>query len=257
MDSLRLSLIAQSKVAKLRTGIFVFDPRGSRYVDVAGHESFAAASMIKLPILVALLAALDRGSVQFSEQLTIRPDLVTGGSGSLQWRPLNSQIRLAEAAELMMVVSDNTATNLIIDRLGGKEKLNAEFISWGLNQTVINNMLGDFEGTNKTSPFDLVYLLARIDRGELVSGKHRDWLLEVMRHTRIRTLLNPGLGAGAKIAHKTGDIGTMVGDVGIVYAPNGSRYIVSIQVERRFNDRRANALIRNLSKSIYNGLIAR
>jgi beta-lactamase class A len=252
MDKLRDSLAGASDVPKLRTGIFVLDPKGGRYVDLDGQKPYAAASMIKLPVLVSLLAAIDRGEVKFTDQLTIRQDLITGGSGSLQWRPVNSKISLRDTAELMMVVSDNTATNMIIDVLGGKEKLNKEFTGWGLAQTKINNMLGDFEGTNKTSPYDLVCLLARIERNEILSPDSEKWLVDVMRHTRIRTLLNPGLGPGATIAHKTGDIGTMVGDVGIVFAPGGARYIVSIQVERPFNDRRGNALIRVLSKGIYN-----
>ena len=252
MDKLRSALAGAVDVPKLRTGVFVLDPKGGRYLDLEGRKPYAAASMIKLPVLVSLLAAVDRGEVRMSDQLTIRQDLITGGSGSLQWRPVDSKISVRDTAELMMVISDNTATNMIIDVLGGKQKLNDEFLSWGLTQTRINNMLGDFEGTNKTSPYDLVYLLSRVDKGELLSAENQKWLIDVMHHTRIRTLLNPGLGPGATIAHKTGDIGTMVGDVGIVYAPSGAKYIVSIQVERPFNDRRGNALIRVLSRGIYN-----
>ncbi|HEY9684190.1 MAG TPA: serine hydrolase [Oculatellaceae cyanobacterium] len=251
MDKLREGLAAASDVPKLRTGVFVLDPSTGRYLDLDGRKPYSAASMIKLPVLISLLAAIDRGEVKYTDQLTIRQDLITGGSGSLQWRPVDSKCSVRETAELMMVVSDNTATNMIIDLLGGKKKLSDEFASWGLSETRINNMLGDFEGTNKTSPYDLVYLLARVQKGDLLSADSRKWLIDVMHHTRIRTLLNPGLGPGATIAHKTGDIGTMVGDVGIVYAPNGKSYIVSIQVERPFNDRRGNALIRVLSRGIY------
>ncbi|MDR3614613.1 MAG: class A beta-lactamase-related serine hydrolase [Candidatus Obscuribacterales bacterium] len=251
LDKLKQKLMAASDVKKLRTGIFVFDPTNGRYVDMNGKEPFAAASMIKLPILVSLLAAIDRGEVKFDQQLSIRQDLITGGSGYLQYRPVNSKMSVKDTAWLMMVISDNTATNMIIDVLGGKEKCSAEFASWGLAQTRINNMLGDFAGTNKTSPYDLVYLLARVYRGEILSPAGKNWLTDVMLHTKIRTLLNPGLGPGATLGHKTGDIGTMVGDVGMVTAPGGATYFVSIQVERPFNDRRANALIRVLSKGIY------
>jgi beta-lactamase class A len=251
MDKLKQKLMAASDVKKLRTGIFVFDPANGRYVDMNGKEPFAAASMIKLPILISLLAAIDRGEVKFDQQISIRQDLITGGSGYLQYRPVNSKMSVKDTAWLMMVISDNTATNMIIDVLGGKEKCSAEFASWGLAQTRINNMLGDFAGTNKTSPYDLVYLLARVYRGEILSPAGKTWLTDVMLHTKIRTLLNPGLGPGATLGHKTGDIGTMVGDVGMVTAPGGATYFVSIQVERPFNDRRANALIRVLSKGIY------
>ena len=251
MDGLKERLQEATNVPKLRTGIFVFDPKNGRYLDLNGYQEFAAASMIKLPILVSLIAAVDRGEVKLDQAVAIRQDLITGGSGWLQWRPAGSKVSVKETAELMMVVSDNTATNMIIDLLGGKEKLSQEFALWGLKQTRINNLLGDFEGTNKTSPYDLVYLMARIDRGELLSGDGRKWMMDVMQRTRIRTLLNQGLAPGATIAHKTGDIGIMVGDAGIVTAPSGARYIVSVQVERPFNDRRANALIRVVSKGIY------
>jgi beta-lactamase class A len=183
--------------------------------------------------------------------LEIKQDSITGGSGWLQWRPVNSKISVRDTADLMITISDNTATNMLIDLLGGKEALNRQFNQWGLAHTRINNMLGDFEGTNTTSPYDLVYLLARVDRGELISPDSRQWMYKTMGRTRIRTLLPPGLGPGAKIAHKTGDIASMVGDVGRVTAPGGQKYFVSVQVERPHNDRRANLLIRSLSKMLY------
>jgi beta-lactamase class A len=243
---------AASTMDYLRAGVFVVDCDSGRYVDYNGHIPFSAASMIKMPILVSLLAALDRHEIDMSQQLVIRSDLVTGGSGYLQYRPVGTKISVKDTAYLMITMSDNTATNMIIDALGGKETLNKQFRSWGLSETHIANMLGDFDGTNKTSPFEQVYLLARIRKGELISPASRQWMYEIMEKTRVRTLLNVGLAPGAKIAHKTGDIASMVGDAGIVTAPNGSSYIIAVQVERDHrNDRRANLLIRALSKPIY------
>jgi beta-lactamase class A len=251
MDDLRERMEKASAVKNLRTGVFVVDPKLSRYVDLGGRMQFPAASLIKLPIYASLMAAIDRGSVRLDQMLEIKADLITGGSGWLQWRQPGSKISVKEAAELMMIISDNTATNLIIDLLGGKDSLNRDFASWGLTQTRVNNMLGDFAGTNKTSPYDLVLLLTRIDRRELISEEMREWMYQVMERTRVRTLLPYGLAPGAKIAHKTGDIGMMVGDAGIVTTPEGNRFFVAIQVERPHNDRRANLLIRALSKAVY------
>lgn len=251
LDALQCKLKSAADQPKLRTGIFVLDPANGRFADVNGQEAYAAASMIKLPILISLLQAIDRKEIRTDQMLSIREDLITGGSGSLQWRPVNSKISVKDAAELMIVLSDNTATNMIIDFLGGKENLNKDFAAWGLKDTCIRNMLGDFAGTNTTSPFDLVCLLARVERGELISPASKKWMMEIMKRTHVRTLLPPGLGPGAVIAHKTGDISKMVGDAGIVYMPDGSRYIVAVQVERSANDRRANALIRTLSRGIY------
>ena len=238
----------------LRVGVFAIEPKTGRYVDIASKEAFASASIIKLPILVSLLQAIDLQALKPSQQLTIKKELVTGGSGFLQWRPIGTKVSLQEATKLMIVYSDNTATNMIIDVLGGKEKLNADFKNWGLKQTKICNWLADLPGTNKTSPYDLVCLLSRIDRGELVSKTSRAWMYDLMAHARVQTLLKPGLGPGARLAHKTGDIGSMVGDCGIVTTSDGNKYFVAMQVERPHNDLRANEFIRNASKLVYERL---
>ena len=251
LNELKKKIAAVASIKDLRAGVFAVDLKTGKYLDYNGHDEFAAASMIKVPILVALLQALDSGQVKQDQLVEIRQDLVTGGSGWLQWRPVGSKVPLRDVSDWMITISDNTATNMIIDLLGGKEKLNRQFLDWGLTRTRINNMLGDFEGTNKTSPYDMVFLLARIERGELISADSRDLMYKTMERTRIRTLLPPGLEPGAKIAHKTGDIGTMVGDAGIVTTPAGQRFLVSVQVERPHNDRRANLLIRSLSKMLY------
>ena len=178
----------------MHAGVFVTDQSTGRYVDLNGHEAFPGI-MIKVPVYVALLSAIDRGTVKPGSD-RIRQDLITGGSGWLQWRPAGSKISVRETAELMIIISDNTATNMLIDLLGGKEALNREFQQWGLEHTRINNWLGDFEGTNTTSPYDLVYLLARVDRGELISPDSKKWMYQTMGRTRIRTLLPAQAGAG-------------------------------------------------------------
>lgn len=255
LTSLEDELAKLSDKKKLRTGLFVVEPATGRYAEMNGRQPFMAASMIKVPVLVSLLAALDRKAVSLTEKLTIRKDLITGGSGYLQWRPVDSKITVKEAAELMIIISDNTATNLLIDRLGGLEKLNKQYASWGLKNTKLNNLLADLDGTNTTSPYDLCYMMGRIERGELISQSSRDWMYSIMHRTRIKTLLPQGLNPGDRIFHKTGDIGKMVGDVGLVHTKDGKRYLVAVQVERPHNDRRANELIRTLSRAIHGTII--
>src|SRR5581483_10745255 len=100
--------------------------------------------------------------------------------GFLQWRPVNSKLSVKQTAELMIIYSDNTATNMIIDLLGGKDALNRDFQQWGLQQTRLNNPLPDLDGTNKTSPYDLTYLLGKVEQGELVSPESKKFMYEIM-----------------------------------------------------------------------------
>lgn len=249
------SLRKLSDKPKLKAGLFAVEPVSGRFLSLSGDESFSAASMIKVPVLVKLLDSIDKGVVDPKEVLVMRKDLVGGGSGYLQWRPVGSKITLKEAMESMIIFSDNTATNMIIDRVGGKDICNRDFITWGLRKTYINDWLPDLPGTNKTSPQDLVHLLARVDKGHLLTPASKQRMLAIMERTRTRTLLPPGLPPGAKISHKTGDIGSLVGDCGIITSPTGQRYIVAVQVARPHNDRRANELIRQISKNLYVGMV--
>lgn len=238
---------------KLHAGVYAYEPATGKYVDVDGHQSIAAASIIKLPILIALLQEMDKGTLKPSDKVYITKDLIGGGSGILQWRSPGTQLTLGEATQLMIKISDNTATNIVVNALGGMDNVNQRFVKMNLNITRMNNWLPDLGGTNRTSPYELTYLLSRVDQGELISKEGRNWAYQLMEHVKTKSLLPIGLMPGSTIAHKTGDIGSMVGDAGIVTAANGKRYIVAVQVERPHNDLRANHLVRHLSRIVYSG----
>ncbi len=235
----------------LTPGVFMIDLDTNAYVDLNGSMAFPAASMIKVPILVAFFQDVDAGKIRLDEELPLTEDVIAEGSGDLQYQPIGSKYSALETATLMIVISDNTATNMLIKRLGGKEALNQRFQSWGLSHTVINSPLADLAGTNTTTPKDLVSLLALVNRGDLVSLRSRDRLLDIMRRTETNTLLPQGLGPNATIAHKTGDIASTVGDVGLIDLPDGKRYLATVIVKRPDNDDRAQELIRQISKVSY------
>lgn len=254
MTELEERIATMALLPNLKTGLFVVEPDTGRYLNLDANRSYSAASMIKLPILVRIFQAIDAGEIKPEQILLVRHDLKGGGSGFLQWRPDNTKISLKETMELMMVISDNTATNMLIDVLGGKEKFNGEFVKWGMRNTTINNWLPDLTGTNITSPYDLSLLLAKVDAGQLITPASRARMFEILEHNKHRMLLPAGIPPGTKIADKTGDIGKLVGDAGIITAKDGKRYIMVASVERPHNDRRANNLIRHLSKEVYIGI---
>jgi len=235
----------------LRSGMFFVDLQTGGYLDINGEEVFSAASTIKLPILVAFLQDLDAGKVSLNETLMMREDLIASGSGTMQDEPVNSRFSAQETLDKMITISDNTATNMIIDRLGGIDRLNERFRSWGLQNTVMHDWLGDFSGTNTTSAKDLVRLLAMINQGHLISDSSRAQAMDLLHRTTTRTLLPAGLGAGATIADKTGDIGFLIGDAGIIETPSGRQYLAGIFVERPYDDVRGRDFIRLVSQQVY------
>ncbi|ARV59127.1 serine hydrolase [Nostocales cyanobacterium HT-58-2] len=235
----------------LTPGVFLVDLDNGSYVDINGSSSFSAASTIKIPILVAFFQDVDAGKIRLDETLTMQKEMIVGGSGDMQYKPAGTQFNVMEVATKMMTISDNTATNMLMTRLGGIESLNQRFRSWGLTTTAIRSPLPDLQGTNTTSPKELGNLMAMVSKGNLVSMPSRDRMLDIMRRTVRNHLLPTGLGQGATIAHKTGDIGTTLADAGVVDMPTGKRYIVSVMVQRPNNDSRAEKLIGSISRAAY------
>jgi beta-lactamase class A len=238
----------------LQTGMFFLDLDTGNYLDIRGDRAFPAASTIKLPILVAYYQALEEGKVSLDETLVMRRDLITGGSGDMQDEPAGTKFSTRETLAKMITISDNTATNMIVDRLGGIAKVNQRFRSWGLKDTLMRNWLADLRGTNTTSSKDMVRLMALLVNGKLVSPSSQAQILDLLRRTTIKTLLPAGLGPGADIADKTGDIGFLIGDAGMITMPNGKRYLAGIFVIRPYKDTRGRDFIRQVSSLVYNYL---
>lgn len=240
-----------SNYPELKPGIFFYDLDTGNYVNLSGAEPFAAASTIKVPVLIAFFQEVEAGTMSYDEILAIEAEDLAAGSGNLQFQPVGTEYTALEVASAMIIISDNTATNMLIRRMGGIEVLNQRFRSWGLQYTALNSPLPDLEGTNLTSPQELVELMTMVSREDLLTGRSRDRLLHIMGRTQTNSLLPQGLSDEASIFHKTGDIGSMLGDVGLVDVPNGKRYAIAVQVQRPHNDARAREVIHQISNRVY------
>ncbi|ABW26825.1 beta-lactamase, putative [Acaryochloris marina MBIC11017] len=237
--------------SELKPAMFFLNPSTGEYLDINGAKSISAASTIKIPVLLAFFEDVDAGIIDLDEPLVMRPDLVASEAGSMQYEPVGTTFSALDTAEYMIAISDNTATNMLIDRLGGAEKLNQRFKSWGLKHTTIRNPLPDLEGTNTISPQDMAALMLKLKDEDLLSSTSREQALDILRQTVTNTLLPQGIEKDADIAHKTGDIGSVVGDIGLIDMPNGQHYVAAILVQRPHNDPRAQELIRKISKLTY------
>jgi beta-lactamase class A len=253
-ESAELKTQVQKLVARspqFQLGVVLADLDTGIYLNIEGTTTFAAASTIKLPLLIAFFQEVDAGKIALEEMLTMKEELIAGEAGTMQYQKPGTQFSALETATKMITISDNTATNMIIERLGGVEALNQRFRRWGLHATTIQNFLPDVEGTNLTSPMDLAKLMAMVNRGDLVSMRSRDRLLEILRNVVTNDLLPRGLDENAKISHKTGNIGSLIADAGLIDTPTGKRYIAVVMVKRPRNDAKAKELIREISRSAY------
>jgi beta-lactamase class A len=239
-----------AKYPDLKLHLIVWEPASGSYVNLEGTKALSAASTIKIPIALALMQQVDRGQIKLDEKLTLQKSQIAAGSGDFGQQSPGTTFSVKDTLTAALTNSDNTASNMLIDRLGGISKLNIQWHNWGLVATKLRAPLPDFLGTNQTSPKELALLLNNLQQGYLLKAESRKLLLEIMGQTKRNTMLPAGVEQG-KVAHKTGELETLIADAGRIELANGKKYLVVALVQRPANDDEGEKLIRQVSETVY------
>lgn len=248
--------ILMNQYPAIHPSIYVWQYETEKFVDINASEIFSAASIIKIPVLIDLFKSIEAGQLSLNDKMTLTDYYRAEGSGSLQFKAENSQWTIDELARIMTTESDNSATNMIMSKLGSMTDINSSIRLWGLKNTSVKTWLPDINGNNKTTARDMGTMLYNIDNNhDFLDISSREKIFDYMGHVHNNRLIQAGLGPGALFMHKTGDIGKMLGDAGIVFAPNGRKYIVVILANRPHNSVQGKDFIVKASEIIYNYMV--
>jgi beta-lactamase class A len=271
----RLQAALQSIVDRFpgRVGVYVLHLESGMATGVDEDTPYGMASTFKVPILVELMSRVDAGELSLDDRVEVEPEDQHVGSGliSTLWAP-GLEMSLRNLATFMIILSDNSATDMLVDRLGA-EAITARMRALGFEDIRVDRttleLILDYRGVDyqpvadatleeinrysrenrpepdaldaareafyegdedKASARNMTELLGMIARGEAVSRESSDVILEILERTqtganRLRGLL-PG---GVDIAHKTGSIGRIINDVGIITLPGDlGRFGISV-----------------------------
>ena len=253
LRSLTLSLQElMKKYPTIHPSITVWDFVTGKYVDINGEEIMPAASIIKIPVLIDLFKSIESNALSIYDDMILTDYYKASGSGNLQYHQSGQNLTIDQLARTMIVDSDNSATNMLISKLGSMTDVNSAIRKWGIKHTYIQTWLPDLKGTNYTTSNDIATMLFNLDNPSFLSINSREYIIDYMSHVKNDRLIPQGLGKDASFIHKTGDIGTMLGDAGIVYLPNGKKYIIAILAKRPYNSPAGKEFIQQASKIIYN-----
>jgi beta-lactamase class A len=204
------------------------------------------ASTIKLPILCATFQAVAEGRMKWTDMVTLRDADKISGSGILGEFSDGVQLPLVDLAHLMIVVSDNTATNLVIDQVTA-DYVNQQMDKQGLKGTrSMRKVRGDGAdlkaasgfsragldpanqkyGIGSSTPREMVMLLERIEKGQIVSPEASKEMLKILKRQRDNNGIARRMG-DLVVANKSGALDHLRSDVGIVYA-KGNRIAMAI-----------------------------
>lgn len=189
---------------------------------VGDDESYLAASVIKLPLYLHILLQAAEGKLDMTQQLTVTAEDKVPICGALTLFTDDVTVDIRTLCHLMISISDNTATNKLIDYCG-IDVLKDSFKKMGLEKTVINRKLFDMrlslEGVrNLICPKEIAALLEQLYRKEFVSEAVCKEALDILLQQQVDHKLNGKLCNAVPVAHKTGEDDNLSNDVGIVFA---------------------------------------
>ena len=239
----------------IKPAVYVWEYENSKYLDINGDTQYSAASIIKLPVLVRMFKSIEAGQMTIYDEMILHDYYKASGSGGLQFAMTGKKLSLDDLAKTMIQDSDNSATNMIMSKMGGMDDVNVGLRDWGISKTYVRTWLPDLTGNNKTTARDMAKILYNLDNPGFLNINSREYIIDYMSHVKNNRLIAAGLGEGALFVHKTGDIGTMLGDAGIVYAPNGQKYIVVILANRPHNAPQGKDFIVKASNLIYKSIV--
>ncbi|MPY91140.1 MAG: serine hydrolase [Luteitalea sp.] len=192
------------------------------------------ASTIKLPVLCALESLVTNGKVKWDERLVLKPEEKVSGSGVLQSLAEGTDLTVRNLAILMIIVSDNTATNLLIDRIGA-DTVNDYLDTLGLTKTRLNRKIvsgdspptgwsraGSLEenkrfGLGVSTPRQMVTLLERLHQGKIVSPAASNDVIDILKKQQITAASGRHAPQQWTVASKSGSLNALRSDVGIIY----------------------------------------
>ncbi|WRP04570.1 serine hydrolase [Rossellomorea aquimaris] len=200
-------------------------------IQINNDTPFSAASLIKVPILLEGFRQAEQGKIDLNETVMVPKEDRVGGAGVLSTLSENISLTVEDLLTLMIIVSDNTATNLIIDRIGS-EAINNLCKSLALKHTNLGRKLMDFQAMeqgydNFTSASDIITCLRILDKSPLFSEQSREKMLFILHQQQFGTKLPARMDRERVfIANKTGELPGVEHDCAIVRYEEKTAYIV-------------------------------
>lgn len=241
-DQLRNEIL---KVLGQQPGIFAVafrDLSNGQQILIHEHEVFHAASTMKTPVMIEVFKQSAAGNFSLSDSVVVKNEFISivdgstfsldpaGDSEQLLYNNVGRKEVLSELVKQMIIASSNLATNIIIEMVGA-QKVTQTMHELGAKDIRVLRGVEDtkaFEkGLNNTvTAYDLMVIYEKLASGEVVDSKASKSMIDILLDQRINTIISSRLPDQAKVAHKTGNITGVLHDSGIVFLPDGRKYVL-------------------------------
>ena len=230
-----------------------YDLNKNNVFSINGDKKVLSASTIKLLILAELMKKISENKFSLSDTIMIADSMKTGGDGVLKELNTGHHFTLKELATLMIVVSDNQATNILIDFLG-MENINQLGKELRLKKTFLGRKMMDIEARKKgydnyTCVDDISLLLKLIYQEKLINKEASQLMLDILLRQQQGERLQRYLPSDIKIAHKCGDLDNLENDGGIIWI--GDKAYILVVLTNGMPNLQCKQTIGKISKFVY------
>lgn len=262
--TLKDDIQAAIKAADMEAGVSIWHIESDEQVDVNGDVPYPMASVFKIPVLVAAGNQIKVGKLKFGDRISLKDEDKSAGSGILPFFEANISPTFRDLLTVMIIISDNTATDMNMAILGGSLAIESYIHELGLTDIYLkmdckNLLKGLFPPEIHNQSLDVIRewsnnhdivrdsvtfsrksdnnvstakamtkLIHMLFRGELVDGEIQDELLKIMYKQQLNQRLPRFLPPGVPFAHKTGTIGGFFNDSGVMTIGEHNHAIVTM-----------------------------
>lgn len=218
------------------------------------NEIFPQASSIKIAILLEVLKQAEENRLKLEEFIDLKPESKVGGGPILNYLGYPSlKISIRDLCVLMVVLSDNTATNLLIDRVG-MEAVNKRLETLGLKQTRLKRKMMDLKAAeegreNVSTPREMLTLLERVWQGKVLGKEYRQLFFDLLSLPK-DSPLQQAVPEGVTVADKPGELEAVRCDSGLVFLKKRP-YIICVMITYLASSEDGNAAIRKIGQMFY------
>jgi beta-lactamase class A len=242
-------------------GVYIEDLRSGRTVSLYADTVFPTASMVKIPILIAIMDRIRKGELAYHQELVYKDSLLYAGVDILGSFKSDEHVELSKLMMLMLTTSDNTASLWLQSLAGGGTRINAIMDSLGFEHTRVNSRTpgreGDRErfGWGQTTPREMATLMKKIYRRDVFSREASDQMLRLLGRNYWDEESISQVPPEVFVACKNGAVDDSRSETLLVMAPHGP-YIFSVitkeQSDKTWNaDNEGWVLARKLSRLLW------
>ncbi|MBO1004661.1 serine hydrolase [Pseudogracilibacillus auburnensis] len=230
-------------------------------LSINGKHQYYAASIIKLPIMATAFSMADQGLLCLSEKIKLKKVDVVGGAGVLQHLSIGLELTFYDLLMLMIIQSDNTATNMVIDRLG-KKQIQATMSQIGMLHSSFYNKLMtvpvQLEGRNMITAHDVSTFYRTVVEGKFSSQYACEQMIDLLKRQQIQHLTayfpdipikHIGQQPEWTFASKTGSVENLYHDTGVLYKRD--RTVIINVLSEGCNQNKAIRMINQIGKEVY------